>query len=151
MLSSRISDPRLEPPVLGASEARSRRQTPKARTTEWREQSKLFEYSSFFDRLKWMFAIPNGGYRRPSEAVMLKRTGVKAGVSDVFLPIPSNGKHGMFIEMKVKPNKPTNDQLEFLESMSSEGYETCVCYSADEAIKKIHDYLGSEKWKMLKY
>lgn len=122
-----------------------------ARTKEWQEQSKLFEYSSFFDRLKWMFAIPNGGYRRPSEAVMLKRTGVKAGVSDVFLPIPSNGKHGMFIEMKVKPNKPTNDQLEFLESMSSEGYETCVCYSADEAIKKIHDYLGGEKWKMLKY
>lgn len=47
-----------------------------------------------------MFAIPNGGLRDKITAGNLKREGVKAGVPDIFLPIPRGGYHGLFVEMK---------------------------------------------------
>lgn len=114
------------------------------RSKEWQEQAKLFEYSKFFPELHWMFAIPNGGYRRPSEAAMFKKTGVKPGVSDIFLPVPKNGKHGMFIELKVKPNKASLYQLEFIKNMNLKNYYACVCYGAEEAISEIKKYLGGK-------
>lgn len=59
--------------------------------------------------LEWMFAIPNGGKRGDSKTSAmiaggkLKATGVKTGVSDIFLPVPRHGVAGLFIEMKRAP------------------------------------------------
>ena len=50
------------------------------------EQIRIFEFSEFHPKLRWMFAIPNGGYRDVREATRLKKQGVKSGVSDMFLP-----------------------------------------------------------------
>jgi len=104
------------------------------------EQAVVIEYCAFKNLP--IFAIPNGGSRHKLEAINLKRQGVKAGVPDLFLPIASSGKHGLFLEMKVKPNKPTKMQLEWQERLNSIGYLAVVCYGADEAIKVIDDYLG---------
>lgn len=117
-----------------------------SKTLESREQTKLFEFASHFNELKWMFAIPNGGYRNPREAANLKRQGVKAGVSDIFLPIPNNRYHGMFIEMKVHPNKPSPKQKIFISNMLKNGYCCKICYSADEAVKEINKYIGRNLW-----
>lgn len=38
--------------------------------------------------LRWLHAIPNGGYRDAVTAGKLKAEGVKRGVCDVFLPLP---------------------------------------------------------------
>ena len=43
---------------------------------------------------KCLFAIPNGGARHIGTAIKLKSEGVTAGVSDLFLMIPSGQKHG---------------------------------------------------------
>ena len=88
-----------------------------------------------------MFAIPNGGYRRPLEALRFKKQGVKSGVSDIFLPLPRGGYHGLFIELKVGKNKPTRNQLDFLSDMEKEGYQCKVCYGSDEAIANILNYI----------
>lgn len=69
------------------------------------EQIRIFDYAQYNHKLRWLFAIPNGGSRDIREAVRLKRQGVKAGVSDMFLPIPNSMYHGLFIELKVGKTK----------------------------------------------
>ena len=92
-----------------------------------------------------IFHVPNGGGRSKSQAAKLKAEGVRAGVSDILCLMPSICYHGLCIEMKVKPNKPTPEQKKFLESAAEQGYKTAVCYSADEAFEVLEKYLkGSE-------
>src|SRR6266576_1994743 len=54
------------------------------------EQTALFCWAGLnqikYPPLKWMFAVPNGGFRFKREAGRLKAGGVKAGVPDVVLP-----------------------------------------------------------------
>lgn len=52
--------------------------------SEAEHQEKIFNWAKFIPELKWMFAVPNGGYRRPLEALRFKKQGVKAGVSDIL-------------------------------------------------------------------
>ena len=110
--------------------------------TEHDEQSKLFSWTRYRPELRWMFAIPNGGQRDKIVGARLKQEGVRAGVWDVFVPIPSSGYHGLFIEMKFGRNKLTDLQKEFQNFATQQGYCCRVAYSADEAIKIIDEYLG---------
>ena len=112
--------------------------------SEHYEQSELFRLTRDRKELRWMFAIPNGGMRNKATAANLRREGVKAGVADIFVPIPSYGYHGLFIEMKFGRNKLTELQQEFFEYATQQGYCCKVAYSAEEAIEIIDEYLGSE-------
>lgn len=73
---------------------------------------------------------------------LLKRKGVKPGFSDCFMPRGNHTFKGLFIELKIKPNKPTPNQLIFIENMISEGYAAHVCYSLVEAIIIIDTFYG---------
>lgn len=73
---------------------------------------------------------------------LLKRKGVTAGVSDIAIMRARGGFNGLFIELKVMPNKPTPKQIAFIKTMNKEGYFATVCYSFDEAIKVIEDYMA---------
>jgi hypothetical protein len=90
----------------------------------------------------YLIAIPNGGARGKVEAVILKAEGVKAGVSDLFLAIPMGGFSGLWIEMKIKPNKVTDSQIAWITRMASVGYAAIVCWSCDEARAAILKYLN---------
>lgn len=109
--------------------------------TEAEEQTALFTWAGYHKSLEWMFAVPNGGTRNAREAKNLKRQGVKAGVSDIFVPVPRGGYHGLFIEMKVGKNKPSEKQIEFLNHVISCGYVGAICYGFEEAKKVIEDYM----------
>lgn len=91
--------------------------------------------------LKWLFAIPNGGHRFKAQAVKLKLEGVKPGVSDLFLPVPRYGYHGLWIEMKVGRNKETDEQLDFQSAMRVAGYAAVTCWSFEMARDVIEHYL----------
>lgn len=108
------------------------------------EQAKLFQLCRFTQCHKYLFHIPNGGSRNPIEARNLKYQGVKAGVPDLFYPVPNKKYHGLFIEMKFGKNKPTKPQKEWLEYLNSVGYLAVVCYSADEAFKVLNKYFADE-------
>ncbi len=60
--------------------------------------------------LRLMFHITNGGKRNKLEADNLKRKGVKAGVLDLFLPVPRSCYNGLFIELKYGNNKTTDNK-----------------------------------------
>jgi hypothetical protein len=81
-----------------------------------------------------IFAIPNGGHRHISVARKLKLEGVKAGVWDVLCAVPNGAHIGLWLEFKIKPNKPTDSQIEFGEIMRRNGFQCVVAYSTEEAI-----------------
>lgn len=110
------------------------------------EQINLFEWAELqsckYPELALMFHVPNGGSRNFYEAVNLKRQGTKAGVLDVWLPVPKGEYHGMIIEMKAGKNKPTKNQLWWIANLTKQGYYVSVCYSWREAADKIIKYLN---------
>ena len=77
-----------------------------------------------------IYATPNGGSRNPVEAKRLKAEGVLAGVADLTVLLP-NGRI-IYIEMKVKGNRQTDNQKDFQQKAEALGYKYYVCYSFDE-------------------
>ena len=113
--------------------------------SEAEEQMMVFQWAAYKPELRWLHDVPNGGSRHPREAANLKRQGVKAGVSDICLPLPKGDYHGLYIEMKVGRNKPTPQQNEFIQFARQNGYSAHVCYGHQEAIQVISQYLTLEK------
>ena len=114
--------------------------------TEDEEQIWLFSWAELnmgrFPELKLMHHIPNGGKRSKSEASRFKAMGVKAGVSDIFLPVSRGGYHGLYIELKAKDGRPTKEQKDFIAAVEQEGYFAVVAYGGEEASKIIERYLS---------
>lgn len=93
-----------------------------------------------FDKFIWHTA--NERKTSVQAGALLKRMGVKSGVSDITIAKPSKGYHGAYIEVKVGKNKGTPLQLEFIETMTNEGYFATICNGADATIHTIKEYLG---------
>jgi len=85
-----------------------------------------------------------GGWYSP-EGVRNKQMGVVPGCPDflIFKPVQHGlvTYHGAAIELKIKPNRPTPEQLNFMNHLKNEGWYTAVCYDMDEAEKIIKMYL----------
>ena len=94
--------------------------------------------------LELLYHIPNGGKRDARTAANLKRQGVKAGVPDLHLPVARGGYNGLYIELKVGSNKPTQLQKKWLSSLNKQGYLAVVCYSWQEAAEQLINYLELE-------
>jgi hypothetical protein len=113
---------------------------------ESEEQSTLFEWAMLMSKkhpeLLYMFAIPNGGLRHKYTAAMLKKTGVKRGVPDTCLPVARQGFHGLYIELKrSKGSRVEQEQKDWIEFLTEQGYKAVVCHGFDEARETIENYL----------
>ena len=110
------------------------------------EQSTLFRWASYaqtqYEELKLMYHVPNEGKRSAVTGARMKQAGLKPGVPDVCLPTAHGGYVGLYIEMKVKPNKPTENQKQWLRALREAGHFTAVCYTWEEAKNLIEEYLG---------
>jgi len=104
------------------------------------EQTALFEWAEY-KHLDMIFHIPNGSNKSISQAVKFKRMGLKSGVPDIFLAIPMNGFHGLFIEMKAKKGVISATQKEWLKRLNEQGYRAVVAKGFDEAVKVIEEYM----------
>ena len=97
-----------------------------------------------YPNLDRIYAIPNGGMRNIIVAMKLKREGVRKGVPDLCLPVPLNGCHGLYIEMKrYKDEKKTTtskDQKDWIAYLLSVGYSVSVCYDLYGFIGVIKNY-----------
>lgn len=113
------------------------------------EQERVMNWATFyakdFPELELLHHIPNGGSRNTLEAANLKRQGVKAGVPDLCLPVPRNGLHGLYVEMKWGKNTTTDKQDWWIDQLKRQGYEVTVCWTADAAMDAIAAYLGIEE------
>lgn len=117
--------------------------------SEDREQEALFEWARMMAKvypcLDMLFHIPNGGRRDAATGRALKRRGVKAGVPDLCLPFSKGKYHGLFIELKVGKNKPTDTQKLWLDRLKFCGYAAVVCYGWQQAKCAIEQYLKGEE------
>ena len=101
----------------------------------------------------FMCHIPNEGKRTKFEQYKAKVLGIIAGMPDVMMFNPRYDKTdgvlnvikyvGLVIELKIKPNKPTDNQLAVLANLKALGWSTHVCYSFDEAKLIVDDYFKS--------
>jgi hypothetical protein len=115
--------------------------------SEYSEQAALFEWAelqgNMTPELKLLFAIPNGQYRKGQRP----EAGLKAGVPDLMLPVHRSLHHGLFIEMKHGRGALRQEQVEWLEALTGQGYKTAVCYGFEEARAVIEGYLDlSPAW-----
>ncbi|HHT9129284.1 MAG TPA: VRR-NUC domain-containing protein [Candidatus Brocadiaceae bacterium] len=85
--------------------------------------------------------MPNGGFRNGREARNLKLQGVSAGVPDIMLAIPNETYHGLFIELKSKNGKLSEHQKEKFITLTLNGYKVSTCYSLEEAIETVKNYM----------
>ena len=102
--------------------------------------------------LQTVYAVINGaklpymrnkkGKRYSSQALYLLREGLKPGVPDIACPFARGGYHALYIELKIGKNKPTKIQQAMIDRLIKQGNKVDVCYSADDAIDVIKDYLG---------
>ena len=108
------------------------------------EQAKVIAWARANERnypYLWMLHCSlNGVKMTKAQAGRAIAQGMLSGVPDLFLPVPKNGYHGLFIEMKHGKNTVTDNQEKFLQKAADAGYAVSVCYSAGEAIKRIEDY-----------
>lgn len=119
------------------------------------QQAPYFSMAETVLALKWLHAIPNAGARgNKIAAAQLKAEGVKAGVADIFLPVPREAyslntglrhqQHGLYIELKRKNGVPSDvspDQKLFANFVTSQGYEWRVAYGWRQAADIIKAYL----------
>jgi len=90
----------------------------------------------------FIFHVANERSCSPHSGAMLKRKGVKSGVSDIAIMRASKGHNGAWIELKSAMGKLSPNQKKFLDDMHNENYFTACCYSAESAIATIKDYLN---------
>ena len=79
-------------------------------------------------------------------AKRMKAEGTKAGVWDIFVPVPVDGYAGMYLEMKFGDNQLRESQKQFRADVG-DGYKWEVCWSWTEAARAIGEYLGIEELK----
>jgi hypothetical protein len=117
--------------------------------SEHQEQALLMQWFKLqhkeFDG--YLFAIPNGAHLagdarvRAIKMKKMKAEGFMVGVADLFLMIPKDGWHGLFIEMKAAKGVLSDDQEKFLGRAQLMGYLSVACFGFEEAKKMITDYL----------
>jgi hypothetical protein len=95
--------------------------------------------------ISYLISIPNGGRRNLGVAMKLKMEGVKSGVSDLFLAIPSRKYSGLWIEMKRKgltQSSMLDSQKAWLHRMKKIGYSGHMCAGFEAARDVIINYLS---------
>jgi len=98
-----------------------------------------------YPHLDMLHCSLNGVKLSGTQAKIAKGQGMLSGVPDLFLPVPKNGYHGLFIEMKSEKGRVTDNQEWFLSKTEGLGYKTAVCYSAKEAIDAIEAYYSDKR------
>ena len=88
-----------------------------------------------------IFSVPNGGTRNDKEAMVLKATGLLAGVSDLILILPNS--RILFIEFKTETGTQSIAQKEFESRVTALGYVYVLVRSIDEFKSLIDTYLNS--------
>ena len=117
---------------------------------EGEEQAALMSWAQMqswrWPELSLLFHIPNGGARSKSEAARFKAEGVKAGVPDLFLPVPRGEWHGLFIELKRQAGgRLSDEQKEWIPALQAQGYRVEVCKGWEAAAELLKNYLGPGK------
>lgn len=102
----------------------------------------LMEWASYHPICKnHLIHIANERKCSPFQGNLLRKLGVKSGVSDLFLAYPNTTYAGLWIELKYPPNTLTASQKEWQNLMNSVGYRAVWHKDWTEARQEILTYL----------
>lgn len=112
---------------------------------EDQEQIWLMDWIATQPKIRnYILHIPNQRMCTPGYRRKLGRMGVKAGVSDLFLALPTTQYHGLWLEMKRRKNsKPSREQILWCNLMRDLGYQAEIAYGWEHAKNIIQSYLMS--------
>lgn len=89
------------------------------------------------------FTISPAGLRLPVYVgAKIKAKGYRVGTCDLLIFEARKGYNGFFPEFKIKPNKPSSEQILFMQDAEDRGYKTAVYYTYEDAIRGIKEYLS---------
>ena len=115
------------------------------RSSEDAEQQIVIQWARMrmerWPELALLHHIPNGGSRNRREAAKFKRMGVLTGVPDLHLPVARAGYNSLYIEMKYGNGRLQTSQEAFLSAAAAERNYCVVCYTAEDAIRVLEQYI----------
>lgn len=88
-----------------------------------------------------LFAIPNGGYRRATEAMRMQAAGVIAGVPDLCAVVEGRAN---FLELKTGSGSLSDRQRVMHRKLSEAGASVETAYGLDDALATL------ERWGVLR-
>jgi hypothetical protein len=112
-----------------------------------RKEAELQESLVAWARAKYpvfsiLFFAVNNNCASPRAGAIAKRMGTLKGVSDLICAY-GNGKHiGFALELKIPPNKPTEEQRRFLAALEAQGWAIAAIYSLEQGIEFIDSYMA---------
>lgn len=121
----------------------------RARTgpTEAQEQEALFSWAAYnrgkYPQLELMYHIPNEGKRSGMNGYRLKAQGLRKGVPDICLPVPSGRYTALYIELKrMDGGRVSEEQRGWISALNRVGCRAVVCHGWEAARVEIEQYLG---------
>jgi hypothetical protein len=120
-------------------------------------QDCLRDYADAMPKLQWLHAIKNAGHGDAIRGARSAAEGVKAGVPDIFLPVPRGDYsaglrigtyHGLYIELKrpvsigKRKGVASTPQDEWQSYLAGAGYGVAVCFGWEAARDILLKYLG---------
>lgn len=95
-----------------------------------------------YPELKWLAAVPNGGWRNATVAAKLKAEGVRPGVHDYLWLYRVGGYSGLTIELKTLNGRPSKEQLDFAAFAEANGFKVVFAKGWEEAWRAVCEYAG---------
>lgn len=89
--------------------------------------------------LAYIYSQPNEGRRDQSRG--WRDMGMKAGVPDLILPVPSGDYGALYLELKANENDLTTGQWTTMMMLRDAGNAVDVAWSAEQAIFVLRNYL----------
>lgn len=118
---------------------------------EEREQARFIKWThtpavrAIAPELRWMFHTPNGGKRDGITAGQMRALGVKPGVPDLLMPVPSGPNPGLALEFKSATGRASPEQDEWMQHLRDRaGWMVLLVRSAEEARAAVMHYLDVE-------
>ena len=112
---------------------------------EAQAQKQLIQWCRNYPWGQFLFHIANesiGGY---GWTVRNRQMGIRKGVPDLCLPVPMQGYHGLFIEMKAPNGRTSQEQKQWIKALNAFGYKAVVCKGFLEAKEALEDYMNVQQ------
>ena len=88
-----------------------------------------------------LLKISNEGKRSKALGGIMRAEGLVCGTPDLFLAMANSERYGLFIEMKAPGGKLSPEQNIQIPILQGENYQVEVCYSLDQFMQIINDYI----------
>lgn len=123
--------------------------------TETDEQQAVIEWSLWnrgrYPELETLHHTVNEGKRSVSNGAMLKSIGMSKGFPDLSLNCAKGAYHSLHIEMKRdRRSRASKEQKDWIARLNKWGNCAVICYSADEAISVLEQYLNLKPGERMK-